>query len=51
MKKIWVMICLFVFQPAIVLAVDFSFTDLDGKTYTGNDLKGTPLVINVGTHW
>lgn len=51
MKKALVMICLFVFLPAIALAVDFRFTDLDGKTYTGTDLQGTPLVINVGAHW
>ena len=51
MKKILVMFCLFVFLPTIALAVDFNFSDLDGKAYTGADLLGTPLVINVGTHW
>ena len=30
---------------------EFSFTSLDGKTYTSEGLQGTPLVINVGSHW
>ena len=51
MKKILLMICLSVFLPALAQAVDFNFTDLDGKNYTGTGLLGTPLVINVGTHW
>jgi len=29
----------------------FTFTDLAGKTYNSNTLKGVPLVINVGAHW
>lgn len=32
-------------------AVDFSFTGLDGKTYTAASLKGTAVVINIGSHW
>ena len=51
MKKTVIMICLFVFLPAFGQAVDFSFTDLDGKIYTAADLQGTPLVVNVGAHW
>ena len=51
MRKTLLLICLFAFLPALAQAVDFSFTDLDGKTYTGADLLGTPLVINIGTHW
>jgi len=30
---------------------EFSFTSLDGKTFTSSDLKGTPLVVNIGSHW
>jgi hypothetical protein len=30
---------------------DFSFTDIDGKTHYWGDLKGAPLMINVGSHW
>lgn len=30
---------------------DFSFRDLTGKTYTAAGLKGTPLVVNIGSHW
>lgn len=30
---------------------EFSFTSLDGKTYTSEGLKGTPLVVNIGSHW
>ncbi len=29
----------------------FTFTDLAGKTYRMDDLRGAPLVINVGAHW
>ena len=32
-------------------APEFSFTDLEGKTYTSASLNGTPLVINIGSHW
>lgn len=42
---------LFVILPSSAQAVDFSFTDLDGKIYTSADLRGTPLVVNVGAHW
>ncbi len=29
----------------------FSFTDINGKTYSSDELRGSPLVINVGAHW
>lgn len=29
----------------------FTFTDLDGTVYSSVDLVGTPLVINIGSHW
>ena len=32
-------------------ASDFSFTGLDGKIYTSSGLKGTALVVNIGSHW
>lgn len=32
-------------------AADFSFTGLDGKTYTAAGLKGTAVVVNIGSHW
>jgi len=50
-KNTVIMMCLFVFLPAFAQAVDFNFTDLDGKTYKSADLQGTPLVINIGAHW
>jgi hypothetical protein len=41
--------------PAVPLSAgptgDFSFRDLAGKTYTTAGLKGTPLVVNIGSHW
>lgn len=30
---------------------DFSFTDINGITSSWNDLKGVPLVVNIGSHW
>lgn len=30
---------------------EFSFESLDGRTFTSAELKGTPLVINIGSHW
>lgn len=30
---------------------EFTFTDVNGATYASADLKGTPLVINIGSHW
>lgn len=41
--------------PAVQLSAqeagDFSFRDLTGNTYTSAGLKGTPLVVNIGSHW
>ncbi len=43
---------LFVSTPLYADTVPpFSFTDLTGKTYRSDDLRGSPLVINVGAHW
>ena len=30
---------------------EFSFTSLDDKIFTSTKLKGTPLVVNIGSHW
>lgn len=30
---------------------EFTFTDLEGNKYTSAGLKGTPLVVNIGSHW
>ena len=30
---------------------EFSFKSLDGKTFTSAELKGAPLVVNIGSHW
>jgi cytochrome oxidase Cu insertion factor (SCO1/SenC/PrrC family) len=30
---------------------DFTLTTIDGTTIAFNDLKGKPLVINIGGHW
>ena len=51
MKRVFLIIFSLVFLPSYVQAVDFSFTDLGGETYAGLQLQGTPLVINVGSHW
>ncbi len=32
-------------------ATEFNFTSVDGKTYSSADLKGTPIVLHIGTHW
>ena len=29
----------------------YSFTDIEGKTYISTDLQGTAVVINIGSHW
>ena len=45
----------FIFLTATPLfaeqAEDFSFHSLDGKIFTAAGLKGTPLVVNIGSHW
>ena len=55
MKQIFRVLLLLLFLFAGPLYADakpeFSFTDLKGKTYTSAGLKGTPLVINIGSHW
>lgn len=30
---------------------DFLFTDINGNTRNWEDIKGTPVVINIGSHW
>ncbi|MBU0730820.1 MAG: hypothetical protein KKA70_13870 [Proteobacteria bacterium] len=52
-KLIFVLLSLLVAASTVCGAspADFTFTDLNGKTYTAADLKGTPLVINIGSHW
>lgn len=30
---------------------NFSFTDINGKTWSGPDLLGTQMVVNIGSHW
>lgn len=32
-------------------AADFSFTDLEGNNYTSANLKRTPVVIIILSHW
>lgn len=29
----------------------YSFTDINGKTFSSIDLQGTVVVINIGSHW
>lgn len=29
----------------------YSFTDINDKTYSSSDLQGTSVVINIGSHW
>jgi hypothetical protein len=54
-KQILRVLLLLLFLLAVPLHAkaepEFSFTDLEGKTYTSSGLKGTPLVINIGSHW
>ena len=55
MKQIFRVLFLLLFLLASPLYVnaepEFSFTDLEGKVYTSSSLKGTPLIINIGSHW
>lgn len=47
------LLLLFAFPVSPVHAgrkADFSFTDLEGKTYTPQSVKGRPVVIYVGSH-
>ena len=30
---------------------DFSFKDINGKTFHLFDMKGKPVVVNIGSHW
>jgi len=53
-EKVFVLVFLLLFTATPLYAgpvQNFSFTDLDGKTYTRADLMGTPLVVNIGAHW
>ena len=44
--------CLLIAAPLYADTVPpFSFTDITGKTYSSDELRGSPLVINVGAHW
>ncbi len=47
-----VLLLLLVASPVLAGSIqEFSFTSLDGKTFTSAELKGTPLVVNIGSHW
>ena len=49
---LFLLFILFIAAPLYGNAVqDFSFTDLDGNVYTPASLKGTPVVVNIGSHW
>ena len=39
--------------PTIVQAapVDFTFTAVDGTTYSAAQLRGQPVVVHFGSHW
>ena len=39
--------------PAIAQAapVDFTFTAVDGTTYSAAQLRGRPVVVHFGSHW
>lgn len=32
-------------------APQYSFTDLTGKTYNSDTMKGTTMVVYIGSHW
>ncbi len=47
-----VLFLLIVASPVLAASIqEFHFTSLDGKTFTSVVLKGTPLVVNIGSHW
>ncbi|VAW37767.1 hypothetical protein MNBD_DELTA03-813 [hydrothermal vent metagenome] len=51
-KLIILLFFIFVAVPAYAAASSqFSFQDINGKTYDSAGLKGTALVIYVGSHW
>jgi len=53
-RNLLLFLLFFLFVPAPLYAdtvPPFSFTDLAGTTYRSDDLRGSPLVINVGAHW
>ncbi|MFZ5765573.1 MAG: hypothetical protein ACOY4H_08250 [Thermodesulfobacteriota bacterium] len=54
MKPTRLFLLLFLFLHAVpalaARTASFSFTDLDGITYTPENLRGRPLLIYVGSH-
>ncbi len=53
-RKILLQLCLLLLLAAPLYGnsvQDFSFTDITGKTYRWEDIKGKPLVVNIGSHW
>jgi hypothetical protein len=52
-RKFSLGVLLLLWVPILVSAgsvTEFTFTDLNGTTYTSAGLKGTPLVVNIGSH-
>ena len=50
--QIFLILSLLLASPLYVgAAPDFTFIDLEGNKYTSASLKGTPLVVNIGSHW
>ena len=51
-RKVPILLLLLLFMAGPVVghaATEFSFTDLAGKAYTSSALKGSPLVIYIGS--
>jgi hypothetical protein len=55
MKRVLLLTTLLLFIGASQLyaatTLRYSFTDLKGKTYNSDTLKGTTLVVYIGSHW
>jgi len=52
--KITLLIFMLLFITATLYAnpvQNFSFVDINGKIHNWEDLKGIPLVVNIGSHW
>jgi len=47
------LLLLLLLPPALAGAAptEYTFTDINGTTYTSAQLRGRPVVIHFGSHW